>query len=282
MGAGERREPRGAAAGASAWAGVRAASVANARTTRDRGGRLRVPLDTEGPARGGHLDRLDEIVEHAPAGRHDALAELGDRLVMVGLRGVDGLTAGARGERAGLSRTSWSALSKEPSARRWSVWPTSSGRCWTSVPPSATFISCMPRQIPSTGRSRFIARSARAISAWSRSGRVLVVLGWRRVAVGARVDVRAAGQDEAVEPVEHVVGVLGHPRVRRDHQRDRAGHLQRVDVGAREQERLAIPYRPARPLQGGAEADAGSSCQASSLLHLPGLQLDHTKGRLIS
>ena len=79
------------------------------------------------------------------------------------------------------------------------------------------------------------------------------------VAVGGGIDVRPAGQDEAVEAVQHVVRVLGHPRVRRDHQRDRSGRLQRVDVGPREQERLAIPYRPARPLQSGAEADPGSS-----------------------
>ena len=73
------------------------------------------------------------------------------------------------------SRTSWSASSNEPSRRRWSPWPTSSGRCWTSVPPNATSISCMPRQMPSTGRSRSTARRASGISAASRSGRVPVV-----------------------------------------------------------------------------------------------------------
>ena len=59
----------------------------------------------------------------------------------------------------GARRTSWSASSNEPRGRRWSPWPTSSGRCWISVPPSATFSSCMPRQIPSSGRSRAIARA---------------------------------------------------------------------------------------------------------------------------
>ena len=42
--------------------------------------------------------------------------------------------------------------------------------------------------------------------------------------------------------------------------------LQGVDVGAREQERLAVPDGPAGPLQRGAEADAGSS---ASVRHLP-------------
>ena len=135
---------------------------------------------------------------------------------------------------------------------------------------SATFISCMPRQIPSTGRSRSSARSDRAISARSRSGRVLAVFGWRAVAVGARVDVGAAGQHQPVEAVQHVVRVLGDPRVRREHQRDRARPLQRVDVGPREQERLAIPDRPARTLERGAEADPRSAAIAPSTSALPG------------
>src|SRR4051812_14839970 len=63
---------------------------------------LRMPLHPQGPARVRHLDRLDEIVEHAPAGGDDALAERGDGLVMVRLGRVTGLTARARGERARL------------------------------------------------------------------------------------------------------------------------------------------------------------------------------------
>ena len=35
----------------------------------------------------------------------------------------------------------------------------------------------------------------------------------------------------AVEAVEHVVRVVGHPLVGREHQRDRARALQGVDVG---------------------------------------------------
>ena len=34
-----------------------------------------------------------------------------------------------------------------PGVGEWPSWPTTSGRCWISVPPSATFMSCMPRQI---------------------------------------------------------------------------------------------------------------------------------------
>jgi hypothetical protein len=57
-------------------------------------------------------------------------------------------------------------------------------------------------------------------------------LGMALDAVGARVDVRAAGEHQAVEAVEHVVGVLFDPGVGRQHQRDGAGALQRVHVRA--------------------------------------------------
>ncbi len=77
-----------------------------------------------------------------------------------------------------ISITSCSAPSKEPTTRRWSPWPTRSGRCWTSVPPRATLISCIPRQIPSTGMSASIAALVRAISKASRSGTVSWVSGW--------------------------------------------------------------------------------------------------------
>ena len=52
---------------------------------------------------------------------------------------------------------------------------------------SATLISCMPRQMPSTGMSRSIARRASASSARSRSGTVCLVIGMtarRRRATG--------------------------------------------------------------------------------------------------
>ena len=225
----------------------------------------------------GQLDRLDEVVEHAPAGGDEALAERVDRLVVVGLGGVPHLPARPRGQRArrqphvvvgvvegararaggrcGRRRRAGAARASRP-ARRSSA--ASRGRC------------------PSTGRSRSNARSASAISRAVAVGARVGGLRMARAAVGARVDVRAAGQHEPVEPVEHVVGMRRHPRVGRDHQRDRARALQRVHVGAREQERLAIPYRPARPLQRGAEADPGSPAGVI-LPALPASQLDHTQ-----
>ena len=63
------------------------------------------------------------------------VADAVDALVVVRLGRVQLLAGRARRERAGRRRTSWSAPSNEPRARRWSWWPKRSGRCWCSVPP---------------------------------------------------------------------------------------------------------------------------------------------------
>ena len=76
-------------------------------------------------------------------------------------------------------------------------------------------------------------------------------------AVGRRVDVHAAGKHEPVEAVEQLVGRLGHVVVRRQHQRERAGSLDRERVGAREHVGLGRPWTPADRLDGGADSDDG-------------------------
>ena len=52
-------------------------------------------------------------------------------------------------------------------------------------------------------------------------------------AVGRGVDVDAAGKDQRVEPREHLVGFLDQLRIRRDHQREPAGALDRRQVVVR-------------------------------------------------
>ena len=61
--------------------------------------------------------------------------------------------------------------------------------------------------------------------------------------VGRRIDVGAAGQDEPVEQVEDRVGVVLRALVGRQQQREPAGALDGVDVGARQQDRPAGPRR---------------------------------------
>ena len=104
-------------------------------------------------------------------------------------------------------------------------------------------------------RARARARAS-AISNASRSGRM--PLGHRvgLGAVGGRVDVGAAGQDQAVQDVEDSSGSAS-AGVGRQHQRDPAGGLDGVHVVAVEEVGLRVPVAPAGSLDRGADADAG-------------------------
>ncbi len=173
-GTGRSPARRGAARAAYAPTATAAASAANDSTSREAGSASGCHCTPSAERRGRDLDRLDEVVEHAPARglraprRPSRRPGGGGTWWRAGSRRPPGRPAspapGARrGRRCRTSR----------STRRCSVWPRSSGRCWISVPPCATLSSCMPRQMPSNGRSRSSARSASATSARSRSGRVL-------------------------------------------------------------------------------------------------------------
>ncbi|PQM47146.1 hypothetical protein C1Y40_02669 [Mycobacterium talmoniae] len=48
------------------------------------------------------------------------------------------------------------------------LWPITSGRCWCSVPPSATLSTWAPRQMPSTGSPSRSAAASKANSHVSR------------------------------------------------------------------------------------------------------------------
>ena len=139
---------------------------------------------------------------------------------------------------------------------RWSWWPKRSGRCWCSVPPNATFSSCIPRQMPSRGISRSTARRR----ARSRTRRARHRVDGRRVelrAVAGRVDVGAADEHQPVDEVERLVGRLDEHRVGREQQRHPAGAADCVEVVGRDQRRLLVPHAPLRALERGADADDG-------------------------
>ena len=163
----------------------RSRETAPARGPRDQ--QLGVPLDADQEAAARVLDRLDRPV--AGPGRRDEVApEPVDRLV------VERVDVGRRRRRSsppsrlpGSIRTPCGGsspgvlLAVRHDLRRAS----SSGRCWTSVPPRTTLSACMPRQIASIGISRCVgarARSpARSGRGRARSGRVS---GAARCAVG--------------------------------------------------------------------------------------------------
>src|SRR3954465_8496780 len=114
---------------------------------------LGMPLHADRPCRALALHHLGKVVFGRPARDGEARADVAHALVVVRLRRVlllarragdpragGGARGGGGGRGAGAGGTWWSAPSNEPSTRRWSSWPTSSGMCWLSVPPAATFM----------------------------------------------------------------------------------------------------------------------------------------------
>ena len=104
---------------------------------------------------------------------------------------------GASRHRDAAPRT---AVSSETSAgSRWSLRPGSRWSCWYRLPPRATFISCRPRQTPSSGLPAASAagteRHRQAVAA-----RIELVGEQRRRAEARRLDVRRrAGEEHAVD-----------------------------------------------------------------------------------
>ena len=174
-----RRGPRRPATPSRARCGRRGASSRAPPITRLCLVGLRVPLDPEHEPAVRGLDRLGQLVERRVAGTirpSPTRRRPGGGGTWCRARSSPAARAASEPEssrRRGRRRRSCRGL------RRCSSWPTSSGRCWSSVPPSATLSSCIPRQIPSTGMSRSTARRASAISTWSRSGTVPRGLGVR-------------------------------------------------------------------------------------------------------
>src|SRR5438270_13776150 len=84
-------------------------------------------------------------------------------------------------------------------------------------------------------------------------------------AVARRVDVVAAGQDQAVEEVEHLVGALLEAAVGREHHGQSAGALDRRDVAEGEQSGVSLPHPPPGTGERGAYADHWAFFVHSSL-----------------
>ena len=189
--AGSRRSRRahgGAPGGDGGVGGVRTAGWAAAGVVAGRvvsawkgGGRRRPPGATARRGRSGGRSRpgrLDDAVVGPPDGL-DAPAQPGDGLRVAGTLTSSPRTA-ATG-RLGASRTG--VLPRTPPPGWWPVWPMVAGACWSSVPPSATLSTCVPRQMASSGRSRSSAPRARATSRRRASAGPV---GWRPGAVAGR------------------------------------------------------------------------------------------------
>ena len=163
---------------------------------------FRMPLDAEAKAMARVFDALDDAVL-GDGVDDEAGPGLLDRLMM---RAVDAevLDPGDAVQQVpAITRTVCPGSFRGFGWRCATQPGTSSGMCWIRVPPSTTFNSCWPPQIPSTGiplaRAPLAAASSKAVR---RS--LVLTLGWR---VGCteqrRIDVEAAaGDDEPVDLIE--------------------------------------------------------------------------------
>ena len=102
----------------------------------------------------------------------------------------------------------------------------------------------MPRQIPRIGRFLRSAALTSASSTASTRGSVGSELGMRLLAVDARLEVGAAGEADAVDPVEQRRDRVGAQQ-RHDH-RDAAGALDRLRI-SRGQRHLELGRLALRP-----------------------------------
>ena len=261
-GAARRAELRGTRRGAPRAGRCVAGGLHERRDDRALGVGLGMPLHAqhEAPAAAARSPRAARPGSSCPL-TIEPVAEPVDALVVVGLGRVRDLPGGARGERAvararrrGRRRRRSRARAGAPRGRR------ARGGAGAACRRSATLISCMPRQIPSTGRSRSIAARVSAISNASRSGTVSTRLRVRLLLVGARGRCRRRRRASA----RRAARAPARARPRRAASGGSisaiaAGPLHGLDVAERQQRGLLVPDAPPRALERGADADHGPS-----------------------
>ena len=157
------RQPREAGAGGGSPPPP-ATSASKRRMSSPASGCQRTPTVKRRPS---YFERLDATVGVA-GDRPETRTQRRESLMVVGAGSRPVRRAPTRA--ACPARVSTPCSEKLPGVSLWPLWPTTSGRCWTRSPPSATLSTCEPRQMASTGRSRSIAAVSSASSAPSRSG----------------------------------------------------------------------------------------------------------------
>ena len=182
---------------------------------------LGVPLDAQGARRCGTSIASSRSSSVAQPVTDEALAERVDALVVVRLRRVAELARRARGERARREAHVVVGAVERARRRRWSLVADVVGQVLDQRAAARDVHAAASRGRCRAPAGRAPSRAARAaISNASRSGRVprVSACGSRR---RRRVDVGAAGEDQAVEQRRALVGLASAARVGRQHQRER-------------------------------------------------------------
>ena len=247
---------------------------------------LGMPLHADRPrSRSADLDRLDRAVV-GPAGGDESVRRAG-RPPGDGRSRRRCAVAEPSGDPAAGRRAATSCRPCTPTVGQCESSPTTSGRCWTQVPPSATVEhlhaaadaehrQVAPRPRPATS----------AISQASRSDRGRPGLRVARRVVPRRVDVRAAGEHQAVRRPSSTAS-----RPRRSRVDDRRWQQQRHAAGARgshrhswpaagRRSRPRRPRRPARDTWSARSAAAGREDTVIGTLAAPVADIERSTGSL--
>ena len=203
------------------------------------------------------LDRLGQLIDGGDAAHDQPVAEPLDTLMVVRLGGVHELAGGPRGERA-LGQQDVVLGSVERARDAPVLVMTVALRQVLHERAAAGDVDQLHATTDAEHRQLSLDRSAcqcHLEGVALRHGPAR--LGMRLPAVAARIDVGAAGEDQAVDQLEHLVGVARQLGVGREHRDEPTGALHGVDVVARQQRRLLVPHAPTGALDRGADADHG-------------------------
>ena len=189
----------------------------------------------EGERRSGRRPPRRSVVQLRPGRRPQPVADVARRPGGGSARTSALLRRRPRARPAIRVRAARRGRRTSPGVPAWSSWPSTSGRCCSSVPPRATLSTCIPRQTPRSGSPASSAARTSARSNWSRTAGTGTVRGSAGLAVAGRVRSSAAPLTiSAVEQRQQVAGARGVLRVgqrARRRGRPRAGRRGRRGYG---------------------------------------------------
>ena len=219
---------------------------------------LGVPLDAEHEAALGQLDGLHEVVDGRRAGDHEPLAQLVDALVVMGLGGVQELAGGVRRQRLGDEADVVVGLVEVAGHAPVVLVAEGLGQVLDEraakgdVEDLHAAADAEHRHVelggaPDEGELEGVALAAPALG-----------LGVGLGAVGGRVHIDAAGDDQAVEAVQKLVGIAHQLGLGGDHERQAAGAAHLAHVAGGQDRGVLIPDAVAGLGERRGDADCGA------------------------
>lgn len=212
-------------------------------------------MDAEDEPLAGGLDCFRELVEDRYAGHLEAVPDLLDALVMMGLDPVQLLAGGPRGNRPWTEPDVVIGVLEAPERAAMFAVPDVVGEVLAQ---RAAKRDVEQLHAPADAEHRHVPRGRRlgqrqlgAIAL----GHYRVGLGVTLFSVRGRIDVAASGEHQRVREVENLVRILLEERIRWNQQREPASPLDGGEVLLRQQGGWTVPSAPACAYERGADRD---------------------------